>query len=101
MDIKCKYYVLTSQHVSYCKLYNMLPISQLRLSTEEGGEQSDLELECVGEERRRVVGGLLSYTRYYLSLAACTRMQSGPPACGPPSHAQQFRQLNISRQAFC
>ena len=52
MDIKCKYYVLTSQHVSYCKLYNMLPISQLRLSTEEGGEQSDLELECVGEERR-------------------------------------------------
>ncbi len=39
----------------------------------------------------RVVSGLLSYTQYDGRVAACTRMESGPPACGPASPRQPFR----------
>jgi hypothetical protein len=43
----------------------------------------------------RVVSGLLSYTQYDGRVAACTRMESGPPACGPASPRQPFRYFRV------
>ncbi len=43
----------------------------------------------------RVVSRLLSYTQYDGRVAACTRMESGPPACGPASPRQPFRYFKV------
>ncbi len=107
--IPCRTSLITLEFIfGFCYLVLILVIVQIWVSSSDRTTPIEREMESPVETHTssllsggraatyaRVVSGLLSYTLYDGRVAACTRMESGPPACGPASPRQPFRYFRV------